>query len=121
MSEHKEPSSKKAPRRMVRRRGVESKQRTRSLGWLILLAVVTLVLTVGFAGARSYQDLRMARARVAQLEDEISRARVDVARLRERAEQLEGNPAAIRRAIRSELGLVEPGELILVLPPDETP
>jgi cell division protein FtsB len=106
-------------RPLIRRRGAASEQqRTRSLGWLILTVVALLVVTMGFAGARSYQDLQRARARVAVLEGQIGEARMTVEDLRLRAGRLQDDPETIERAIRDELGLVSSSELVIVLPPE---
>ncbi len=87
-----------------------------SLGWLIVVFVGLLLLTVALAGARSYQDLERARARAVDLGHQIRLARSEIEELRSQAERLETDPETIERAIRAELGLVRPSEIVLVLP-----
>ncbi len=83
-----------------------------------LLAVVAGVLLVpmGIAGLRTYGDLERAEMRKAELSEEIAAAESEIGRLERRISNLESEPEAIERLARSDLGMVFPGEVVIVLP-----
>jgi cell division protein FtsB len=88
--------------------------------FLIGLAVVAATLVHVWldedAGIRTWvrleRDLRAARSRIAAL-------RTEVAELERAAADLRGDPFALERAIREDLDLVRPGEVLIRLPERE--
>ncbi len=82
-------------------------------GLLSLLALLAL------AGIKSYRELGAARAREAQIEQEIRAAEERRARLTERIERLQNDPAAQAREVRRSLRWVGPDEVVLVVPEPE--
>ena len=84
--------------------------------WLVAAGIVAFVAVVGFAGANSYRDLAAARARVDELSLQISEARQRVSSLSDEIWLLQKHPATLQRVAREELGVVAPGEIVVVLP-----
>jgi len=80
----------------------------------ITLALLLLLLLAG--GFKSYSDLRQARQRVAELEQEIGVAKGRIETLERFIRRLETDPNLLERLAREELGLVEPGDVVIVLP-----
>jgi cell division protein FtsB len=90
---------------------------------LLALGIVALAalwaLLDPHAGVRTYRDLGQ-QLRVAQERTDALRA--EVAALEDEAERLEGDPLAIEAAIRAELGLARPGEIVVrAVPPRSKP
>jgi cell division protein FtsB len=59
-------------------------------------------------------DLRAAQVRIASLEDRN-------AALRRQVEDMKSDPVALERAIREDLELAKPGEVVVLFDPDEAP
>jgi cell division protein FtsB len=90
----------------------------RGLLWipaLIVAAVVAAALD-GDSGLRTWWELR---GDVAKLHARNAGLRAEVASLRGQAEALASEPFALERAIREDLGLVQPGETLVRLPRDD--
>ncbi len=88
------------------------------------LAVLALVLLF-VASFKSYGDLRLGRARAAQLQGEIEATEGRIEALEERVERLREDPAMLEQLAREELLMARPGEVVIVLPgetvlPEET-
>ena len=83
---------------------------------LVGAAVVLVLLVVGVAALRSWQDLAAQRAREAAVEADIARTETDVRRLEQRIRRLKEDPFTLERLARHELGLVRPEDLVMVFP-----
>ena len=83
---------------------------------LVGSAVVLVLLVVGVASLRSWQDLAAQRANEAAVEEEIARTEADVRRLEERIRRLKDDPFTLERLARHELGLVRAEDLVMVFP-----
>lgn len=77
-----------------------------------LLAVVVVLLSA----VQSYQDLRAARRRSAELERRIDSVKQEIVRLERATEAMRNDPETMERVARQQLGLVREGEVILMLP-----
>lgn len=101
-------------------RGPAASRRERPLApgisWGVGLAVGALLVAVAFAGGRSFRDLGKARARAAELSSQIEEAEVRIDELERRIGLLRDDPVTLERLAREELGLVRPGDLVVVLP-----
>jgi len=64
-------------------------------------------------GIRRYLELRRELARS---EQRIEERKAEVARLKSQAEALRTDPIAIEAAIREDLGLAKPGEVVVRIP-----
>lgn len=83
---------------------------------LLGAAALVLALLFGIAGLQSWRDLSVARARSHELETRVEATETRIEGLKERIHRLESDPRALERLAREELGLVRPGDLVVVLP-----
>ncbi len=89
---------------------------SRRLHPLLGAGLLSLLALLALAGIKSYRELNAARAREARIEAEIHEAEERRARLTERIEGLQNDPAALEREVRRSLRWVGPGEGVLVVP-----
>jgi cell division protein FtsB len=82
------------------------------LGAAVLFALVLL----GFASVKSHRDLVAARDHEKLLRSTISDTEHRIQRLHGNIQELRSDPLALERLAREELGLVKPGDVVLVLP-----
>lgn len=86
----------------------------------VLGAVVVLVLVLlAIAAAKSHRDLAAARQQERRIEGEIAATEQRIDRLRGRIERLRDDPATLERLAREDLGLVRPGDVVIVLPAED--
>lgn len=77
---------------------------------------ILLIIIVGLLAYRYYQNYAMIRkleATITELENSLIMARGEKTRLEEELNNI-NNPEYIERIAREELGLVKPGELLLI-------
>lgn len=85
---------------------------------LIALAVgfVTIVVLVeGIVGDRGLLQLLRTRRQVRAVEAGVARARQENARLQREARRLREDPTRIEEVARAELGLIRPGEIMVIV------
>lgn len=82
-------------------------------------ALLLLAGLVAAAGVRSHQELASARSRQAGLDQEILATRERIAGLEQRVHRLNHDDETLERVAREELGMVRPGDVVLVLPPEK--
>jgi cell division protein FtsB len=85
---------------------------------ILIFASVALVLFLLVAGFRGYRDLTLAKAREAQLEQSIGHTEEEIGRLERKVERLQSDPVMLERLAREELGMVRPGEVVVLLEPE---
>ena len=95
----------------------QSYERNRRRVRYALLFVAIAVLANALIGENGLTALWQSRRQYAQLQDEVERLRLETARLREEARRLREDPSAIEAYARSELGLIRPGERVVVVAP----
>ena len=78
---------------------------------LFLIMIVTSLF-----GKKGVLDLRRARRNLAALETRVRSLEAEKARLEAEISRLEKDPRAVEKPAREKLGLVEPGEKVVVLP-----
>lgn len=81
--------------------------------WLVpamWIAAVALAAIDGDSGLRTWWRLREA---LAASQERVARLTDEVAHLERASQELEGDPFAMERAIREDLGLARPGERIV--------
>ena len=83
------------------------------------LAIVGLTLLVAVADLKSLRDLREARSTAGRLEDRIGEAEERLAELERRRAELATGEAALERLAREDLGLVKPGDVVIVVQEEE--
>lgn len=84
------------------------------VGVFVCLAVLAT------AGLKSYRDLEKARAHESELEAAIAAANGRLEVLARRGELLESDPQTLERLAREQLGMVRPGDVVIVLPDEES-
>jgi cell division protein FtsB len=97
-------STVSAPRRIDRR----------ALKWIIVLFGVLLVADAT-VGERGLVAVLSARRQFLVLEQSLSQARSENARLRKEIRHLLVNPSAIEDLARRELGMIKPGERLFII------
>ena len=88
----------------------------RSLSTLIGLGLILVLLLLAKAGTENYAELSELAEREAELEFELEEARQRVDGLRRTVVLLQDDPVVLERLAREELGLVRPGDTVVVLP-----
>ena len=89
----------------------------RPASYLSISLVLSLLLFVLFlAGDRGFLQVRRQRAQVSALQAEVSALAVRNQQLETEIGRLKTDPPAVERIAREELQLVDPGDVVLVLP-----
>ncbi len=83
--------------------------------------VVFLLALFGVAGVKTWRDLAVVERRETELRAEIARTRQEIGSLEHRLERLRDDPATLERLARSELDMVYPDELVVLLPEEAAP
>ena len=95
-------------------------RRSGSFRTLVATAAVLVVIALAVAAVQSYRDLTAIRSRERMLMERIEESRANSATLEERLELVRTDPATLERLAREELGLVRPGDVVILLP-EESP
>ena len=82
--------------------------------WAALVCLVLLLM--GSGAVKGWRDLEAARAREQELDTCVAAAEERIALLRERIGRLRDDPATLERLAREQIGLVRPGDVVVVLP-----
>ncbi len=85
---------------------------------IIGYASLGLVIFLAITAVRGYRDLQLAKERAAEIEASIEFTEEEIDRLGRKIERLRDDPAMLERLAREELGLVKPGEVVLIMEPD---
>ena len=88
----------------------------RSLPTLIGVGLILVLLLLARAGAENYAGLAELAEREAELEIELEEARQRVESLKSKVALLQDDSVVLERLAREELGLVRPGDTVVVLP-----
>lgn len=78
--------------------------------------VVLFLVLLGIASLKSWRDLEAARGRELRLETQIRETETRIEQLRGRIERLRADPGSLERFAREDLGMVRPGDVVIVLP-----
>lgn len=81
---------------------------------LLLLAVALLIWAV--VGPSGWLEVRRLRQERLKLAGQVAEVEAENARLRQRIERLERDPAELERLAREKLGMVKPDEWVVVVP-----
>jgi cell division protein FtsB len=92
----------------------------RSFQSLLTAGLVALLLLLGAAGLKSYQDFELAQAQEAELRGKIAAEKARIAELAERVERLDKDPRTLERLAREALWMGKPGEVVILLPGSST-
>ena len=115
------------PRPRIRREGAEPLRRKsmapprspgsmwrRALNYLLVFATVVLLVDA-LVGERGLVATMRARQRSAELQSSVGRMREENARLRSLADRLDSDAQTIESVAREKLGLIRPGEKLVVV------
>jgi len=80
------------------------------------IAVLVLLALLAVAGVKSYHDLKAVRAQEAELARQVAATKERLEVLVHRLELLDDDPLTLERMAREELGMVRPGDVVIVLP-----
>ncbi len=86
----------------------------RTLQYLLIIVSAVLVIDA-LAGEKGLLAMLKARRTYRVLEQSLTQARSENARLREDARRLREDPGAIEDIARRELGLIKPGEKVFIV------
>jgi len=81
---------------------------------LVLLFGVSLLVANALVGENGFVDALEARQRHRSLVEDVNRLRLENETLRQAANRLREDPRAVEEVARMELGLIRPGELLLL-------
>lgn len=99
----------------------DARTERRPTRWAALVLAVAVVALVATAGLRSARNLDAARSQETELRAQIEQARLRVESLEARLASLDEDPATLERLAREQLGMVRPGDVVIVLPPEDVP
>jgi cell division protein FtsB len=108
-------------RRTPKREPSRPSGRGRRLVHYLLIFVAAVLVIDGLVGERGLLAMLETRRQFNELNADITRARMENARLREQARRLREEPEAIEEIARRELGLIKPGETLFIIKDVERP
>jgi cell division protein FtsB len=100
-------------KRESRRNGSAFRKKIFLLGTVCLFLI--MIVTAVF-GKKGVMDIYRLRVELAGLEGEVQKLKQDKAELESEIRRLEKDPMAVEKAARQELGLIKPGEKVIVIP-----
>ena len=101
--------------RRVPRTAAEIQQRRKRFVTWGLLVVSGVLMINALVGDKGYIDRIRARQDYDALMASLTRVRLENAKLKDDARRLRDEPAAIEEAARRQLGLIRPGETLIIL------
>jgi cell division protein FtsB len=113
------PATPRARRRLRSAEDTRDRRRRRVTYGLSL--VLSALLVNSIVGENGYLATVRYRAEQAELERAVARVRRQNQDLQEERRRLTEDPAALEEAARRSLGLIRPGETLVIVRPVETP
>jgi cell division protein FtsB len=95
--------------------GTTGRPRRRRAVQIALLVVGGVLVVNALVGDKGLIEMMKKREQYRALEQTLTRARAENARLREEARRLKEDPAAIEEIARREIGLIKPGEKLFIV------
>jgi cell division protein FtsB len=96
------------------RSGHHSRQRRRILSYVLIAGAAALMVNA-VVGENGYLASLRARGQYAALSAEVTKLRLENQQLKDQARRLKDDPAAVEEAARRDLGLIRPGETLVVV------
>jgi len=87
----------------------------RRVGRLLVLFAAIVLIVDGLVGDRGFLAMLRTRRQYDELSATLERQRAENTRLRDEADRLLNDPAAIEELARRELGLIRPGEKVFII------
>jgi cell division protein FtsB len=108
------PSGSVRLRRRIRN-GQGAGQLRRRLVSYALIAVAIALMVNAVVGENGYLAKLRARQQYEELSSEVLKLRLENQQLKEQARRLKEDPSAVEEAARRDLGLIRPGETLIVV------
>jgi cell division protein FtsB len=110
------PESKQKPRRRRRpRSGPEGRQHRRRVVTYSLFGIALVLLVNALVGDNGYLAGLRARREHEKAIESLSKLQIENSQLREQQRRLRDDPAAVEEAARRDLGLIRPGETLVII------
>jgi cell division protein FtsB len=109
------PAPSAGQRRLRTAQEVRDRRRRRVIGGLSVAFFVLLVNSI--VGENGYLTTVRQQSERAALEGAVARLRIENQRLQEEGRRLRQDPAALEEAARQSLGLIRPGETLIIYTP----
>jgi len=90
------------------------RRQARWIGWLLIFLSCALLMD-GLLGDHGLARTIQARQQLRLAADSVERLKQENAALRDEARRLQEDPATLEAAARRELGLIRPGEILVVV------
>lgn len=81
-----------------------------------IASLFLIIIVTSLFGKKGVLDLRRARRNLAAFETRVRVLEAEKVRLEAEIDRLEKDPRAVEKPAREKLGLVEPGEKVVVIP-----
>ncbi len=107
------PAAVGRPRRRLTAREVRARRR-RVITWILSVALGILLVN-SVVGENGYLSTIRITREEGQLRAGVARLRLENARLQQESRSLEHDPTAVEDAARRELGMIRPGETVIIL------
>ena len=109
------------PRRRRLLQTTDRRGRRRRLITYSIFAASLVLMTHALLGENGYFATLRAERQHAEVEAALTRLRMENQRLREESRRLREDPAALEEAARRDLGLIRPGETLVVVKKQQKP
>lgn len=123
MSDVPEATPEQAPRapgrRQLRTRQQVQERRRRIVTYVIVISSAVLMVNA-LVGETGYLAKLRAHREIAALRAEVAEIQQENLRLADEAERLKHDPNTIEAAARQYLGLMKPGEVVVIVPPSSS-
>jgi cell division protein FtsB len=113
--EHDTPPARPLrPRRRFETAQDVQRRRRRLLGYVMIAGSLVVVVS-SFFGENGYFATLRAEREHAELQASITRTRLENQRLQQEIRRLDTDPTALEEAARRDLGLIKPGETLIIV------
>jgi cell division protein FtsB len=117
--EEQGPATRRARRRV--RSAEDTRNRRRRHVTLALSFFLCVMVVNSIVGDNGYLATVRYQAQEAELKAAVAHLRIENQRLQEERKRLANDPAALEEAVRGSLGMIRPGETLLIVRPAQPP